>query len=105
MKKLSLVGLSALLASMSASAVSLDGKFPVCVSEDAYTRLSAILKHDDQEAFKAIMTSECFMPKDNLPVEKLVSMGEWGNTIAHVKIYHKGKLYDLWTDNRNVKAD
>ncbi|MEI7064010.1 hypothetical protein WCU84_10105 [Dickeya chrysanthemi] len=82
-------------------ATSLKGEYPVCVSEDAFERLIAILEHDDKEALGDILKTECFMPKAGLKVDKVESMG-WTSGVSHVKVYFKGKLYDLWTNTENL---
>ncbi|HHX4816132.1 TPA: hypothetical protein ACVBYD_004553 [Yersinia enterocolitica] len=90
--------------SSSAMAVKLNGKYPVCESADAFERLSAIIQHQDEAAFKQIMQAECFMPKASIPVDKVVTMGITTG-VAQVKIYYDGQLFDLWTNSESLKAD
>ncbi|KAB7898052.1 hypothetical protein GA565_19885 [Rouxiella sp. S1S-2] len=106
MKKLVTAGLITMLFSVSASAVHIDGKYPVCITEDAFSRLQAIYKHQDQKAYDEIMSSECLHVTPGLPIERFVSQ-EWRNGagVAQVQIYLKGRLYDLWTYTKNLKDD
>ncbi|CQD62890.1 hypothetical protein ACTZGB_01310 [Yersinia bercovieri] len=104
MKKRILVALLIAGFSSSAIAVKLNGKYPVCESADAFERLSAIIQHQDEAAFKTIMQTECFMPKVAIPVDKVVTMGITTG-VAQVKIYHEGQLFDLWTNSESLKAD
>lgn len=101
MKKLFFLAIFTLGLSTSAMALQLNGNYPVCISQDAFERLTAILKHKDEAAFKKIMTSECFMPEAGIKIDKVVSRG-WTNGIAQVKIYTDGKLYDLWTNTESL---
>lgn len=96
-----IVPLSALLISCSLNAASLKNKYPVCTSADAFDRLQTIAQHQDEGAFKKIMGTECFYPKEGMPVEKIESRG-WTTGIAQVKIYADGKLYDLWTNSESL---
>ncbi|MCA7001302.1 hypothetical protein [Dickeya solani] len=86
-----------------AGAVHLTGDYPVCLSEDAFERLSAILKHKDQSAYDKIMKTECTHIKAGLPVDEAVSLGTFSG-VAHVKVYAGGRLIDLWTNSENVTA-
>ncbi len=104
MKKLLWLAIFGFGFSTSAMALQLKGNYPVCVSQDAFERLTAILKHEDKAAFKKIMTSECFMPEAGVKIDKVVSRG-WTNGIAQVKVYTDGKLYDLWTNTENLGSN
>jgi len=91
-----------LFISTAASAASLKGDYPACTSENAFEKLQAIIQHKDQGSYKEIMGTECFFPKKDLPVDKIVSMG-WTSGVAQVKVYFKGELYDLWTNTENLQ--
>ncbi|HGG8739387.1 TPA: hypothetical protein ACJJXK_000912 [Enterobacter asburiae] len=95
---------SGLLVSGSALAASLKGDYPACTSEDEFNRLQSIIKHKDKESLEEIFKTSCLMPKKGVSVDKVVSMG-WTSGIAHVKVYVKGNLYDLWTNTENLSAD
>ena len=95
---------SGLLVSGSAFAASLKGDYPACTSEDEFNRLQSIIKHKDKDALAEIFKTSCLMPKKGLSVEKVVSMG-WTSGVAHVQVYVKGKIYDLWTNTENLSAD
>ncbi|WP_421505296.1 hypothetical protein [Erwinia rhapontici] len=102
MKKIIVAGFAAFAFSASVQAVHLDSKYPVCVSQDSFERLMAIIKHKDRQAFDEIMQSECLMLKRDLPVDKIVSLD---GGVGHVKVYTKGDLLDLWTNSENVKLE
>ncbi|HEJ0332315.1 TPA: hypothetical protein SLP51_000029 [Klebsiella aerogenes] len=85
-------------------ATSLKGDYPACVSEDEFNRLQSIIQHQDKESLEEIFKTSCLMPKKGLSVDKVESMG-WTTGIAHVKVYVKGSLYDLWTNTENLSAD
>lgn len=87
--------------SFAVSKLQIKGDYPVCISSDAFERLQAILQHKDEAAFKKIMTTECFMPQEGITVDKVVSRG-WTNGVSHIKVYHDGRLHDLWTNTKNV---
>ncbi|EGX5147816.1 hypothetical protein DQ657_27435, partial [Salmonella enterica] len=99
MKKIILLALvlSGVTTTAFAEGITLNGKYPVCISESAFKRLQAIMTHNDEKSFAKIMTNECFMPKAGTAVDDVVSMG-WTNGIAQVKVYKDGYLYDLWTN-------
>ncbi|HHR4052779.1 TPA: hypothetical protein ACS50C_004754 [Salmonella enterica] len=103
MKKIILLALvlSSITTTAFAAGTTLNGKYPVCISESAFNRLQAILTHKDEKSFAKIMTTECFMPKAGTAVDKVVSTG-WTNGIAQVKIYSDGNLYDLWTNTESL---
>lgn len=104
MKKLFLLGVFTLgLFTTSAMAMELKGDYPACISQESFERLSAILQHKDEAAFKKIMTTECFMPKAGVQIDKVVSRG-WTSGIAQVKVYLDGNLYDLWTNTENLAS-
>ncbi|WP_225622383.1 hypothetical protein [Musicola keenii] len=86
-----------------AGAAHLTGDYPVCISEDAFERLSAILRHKDRPAYDKIMKTECTPVKAGLPIDDVVSLGTFSG-VAHVKIYAGGRLIDLWTNTENVTA-
>jgi len=106
MKKLltALIIYSGLLGSASALAVNLKGDYPACISEDEFNRLQSIIQHKDKESLAEIFKTSCFMPKKGVGVDKVVSMG-WTSGIAHIKVYVKGNLYDLWTNTENLSSD
>ncbi|WP_141399364.1 hypothetical protein [Kosakonia pseudosacchari] len=106
MKKIltALIIFSGLLGSASALAISLKGDYPACISEAEFNRLQSIIQHKDEESMTEIFKTSCLMPKKGLSVDKVVSMG-WTSGIAHVKIYVKGNLYDLWTNTENLSSD
>lgn len=85
-----------------ATAAEINGQYPVCTSRESFDKLQAILKHSDEAAFKRIMKTECFMPKEGMPVEKVVSRG-WTDGVAQLKIYADGDLYDVWTNTESLK--
>ncbi|EPJ5101265.1 hypothetical protein ACTS35_16795 [Citrobacter freundii] len=93
-----------LMGSAAALATSLKGEYHACISEDEFNRMQSIIKHKDQEALAEIFKTSCIMPKKNLSVEKVESMG-WTTGVAHVKVYVKGTIYDLWTNTENLQAD
>ncbi|ENV4171491.1 hypothetical protein ACNJ8R_004397 [Cronobacter sakazakii] len=93
-----------LSANQAIAAVTLSGKYPACISANEFERLSSILQHEDQEAFEEIFKTSCFMPKKGVKVDKVVSMG-WTSGVAHVKVYVKGNLYDLWTNTENLQSE
>lgn len=87
--------------SFTAHAAELNGKYPVCISRDGFERLQAVLKHSDEAAFKKIMSTQCFMPKEGTHVDKVVSRG-WTDGVAQVKLYADGELYDVWTNTESL---
>lgn len=87
--------------SFATSATQLNGKYPVCISKEGFDKLQAILKHSDEKAFKKIMTTECFMPKEGAEIEKVVSRG-WTDGVAQLKVYADGELYDVWTNTESL---
>ncbi|EBP4179784.1 hypothetical protein BB12_01740 [Salmonella enterica subsp. diarizonae] len=103
MKKIILLALvlSGITTTACAEGITLNGKYPVCISESAFKRLQAIMTHNDEKSFAKIMTNECFMPKAGTAVDDVVSMG-WTNGIAQVKVYKDGDLYDLWTNTESL---
>lgn len=86
-----------------AGAAYLGDKYPVCISESAFDRLSAAARHDDLGSIEKIMGSECVFVDDGTEIEKVVSQG-WTSGVAHVKVYVSGDFVDLWTNTENLKA-
>lgn len=106
MKKLltALIISSGLFGAVTALGASLKGDYPACTSEDEFNRLQSIIQHKDKESLAEIFKTSCFMPKKGVSVDKVVSMG-WTSGVAHVKVYVKGSLYDLWTNTENLSSD
>lgn len=84
------------------TAAQINGKYPVCISRESFDKLQAILKHGDESAFRKIMKTECFMPQEGMPVEKVVSRG-WTDGVAQLKVYADGELYDVWTNTESLQ--
>ncbi|MDB6374516.1 MULTISPECIES: hypothetical protein [Photorhabdus] len=103
MKKVLLAVVISLGIVATTNAAYINGKYPVCMSEDAFDRLSSIIEHNDTAAYEKIMKSDCLFLKEGTPIEKVVSQG-WASGVAHVKIYVSGEFYDVWTNTENLKA-
>lgn len=103
MKKIILfaLALSGVTTTVFAKGITLNGKYPVCISEASFKRLQAIMTHNDEKSFAKIMANECFMPKAGTEIDDVVSMG-WTSGIAQVKVYKDGDLYDLWTNTESL---
>ncbi|QQA78124.1 hypothetical protein JBL47_00850 [Pectobacterium parmentieri] len=59
-------------------------------------------RNNDIESIEKILKTDCFIPQEGQKVDEIVSRESGG--VVHIKIYHKGDLYDLWTSKYGLSA-